>query len=266
MSPNTPDRNYNTGQIMHNETHDGIGSSVPWTKVTLSLDCPLMTVTASNSATTTFLGYTVGTTTGNALKITVNSLTSGMGIHVVSSATAMTSAGRLLNIDHTGATSISGVVAEVSSAATDETTVFRVTASAALAAGVALDVSGAAITTGTAVDVGGLDALTTGGGLLVSSDSADTGTRSLVKIVVDNTAATGATALEVQQDSDVYAIKISGATTKGIDLTAIGAGEPAINFTDGNASSIDPSATAESGWINIAIGGTLKYVPYYDAS
>jgi len=39
-----------------------------------------------------------------------------------------------------------------------------------------------------------------------------------------------------------------------------------INFADGAASTIDPSVTAESGWINVEIDGTTKYIPYYDAS
>tara|TARA_R110002126_G_scaffold206967_1_gene354111 strand:- start:206 stop:442 length:237 start_codon:yes stop_codon:yes gene_type:complete len=39
-----------------------------------------------------------------------------------------------------------------------------------------------------------------------------------------------------------------------------------INFKDGATSSIDPSATAESGWINVQIDGVTKYIPYYAAS
>lgn len=39
-----------------------------------------------------------------------------------------------------------------------------------------------------------------------------------------------------------------------------------IDFKAGDASSIDPSATAESGWVNIAVDGTKRYVPFYAAS
>jgi len=39
-----------------------------------------------------------------------------------------------------------------------------------------------------------------------------------------------------------------------------------IDFKDGDASAIDPSATAESGWININVDGVKKYIPYYAAA
>lgn len=48
-----------------------------------------------------------------------------------------------------------------------------------------------------------------------------------------------------------------------IDVTA---DKVMIDFKDGDASSIDPSATAETGWINIYVDGTKYYVPYYAAS
>lgn len=203
-------------------------------------------------------------TTGKAIHVDATGVThtSGILVHIDSAATAMTGAGRLLLVDHTGATSTSGIVAEIATAATDETTLLTLTSAAAT--GVSLDINGAS-TSGNTVTIDGT-AFTTGSALVVTDNSADTGTRSVLKIVQDHASATGATALEVQQDGDSYAIKISGATTKGIDLTAIGAGEPAINFTDGSASSIDPSMTAESGWLNIAVGGVVKYVPYYAAS
>jgi hypothetical protein len=53
------------------------------------------------------------------------------------------------------------------------------------------------------------------------------------------------------------------ATGASIDLTA---DSVMIDFKDGDASSIDPSATAESGWINVNVGGVKKYIPYYAAS
>ena len=48
-----------------------------------------------------------------------------------------------------------------------------------------------------------------------------------------------------------------------IDLTAEAV---MIDFKVGAASSIDPSATAESGWLNVAIDGTTRYIPWYAAS
>lgn len=212
--------------------------------------------------TENMMALTSVVTTGNAITITANSLTTGTALSVNSSATAITGAGRMLEVLHTGATSTSGILIEFDTDATDETVLLEL--DSASVSGNVLDIN-AASTTGVSVAIDG-SAYTTGSALVITDNSADTGTRSVVKIVQDDAAATGATALEVQQDGDSYAIKISGATTKGIDLTACAAGEPALNFTDGNASTIDPSATAESGWLNIAVGGTLKYVPYYAAS
>lgn len=142
-------------------------------------------------------------TTGKAIHIDATGVTqtSGILVHIDSASTALTGAGRLLLVDHTGASASSAVVAEIASAAADETVVFRVTASAALAAGVLVDLSAAALTTGTVLDMGGLDALTTGTALNVVSDSTSNGTRSLVRIVNDNTGATGTTPLYIQQDA-----------------------------------------------------------------
>lgn len=275
----------------------------------------------SNAAATVFrvlasatdsdaMELTASVTTGKGFDLVANSLTTGAGLQVNSSATAITGAGRLVDINHTGATSTSGVLVEISSAAADETVVMRVTASAALAAGVLVDLSAAAMTTGTALDIGGLDALTTGKGVNVVSNSTNTGAFVLCQLTNDNATATGAIPLSIQQDAaneaifvdqnadgqgifidhddtgtaysievdrdgnnaaDIYGMKIAcdnagAGAGAGIDLSSFAAGEITINFPDGSASSIDPSATAESGWINIAVAGTVKYVPYYAAS
>lgn len=165
----------------------------------------------TGSTTTSFLtitpsGLTTGTavylpvaalTTGSALTIVANALTSGLVVSVTSSATAITGAGRLLNIVHSGATSTSGILAEVSSAANDETVIFKVTSSAALALGVALQVSGASITTGKAIEASNLNALTTGIGLhIASSATAITTTGRL--LYVNHTGATGTSATLVE--------------------------------------------------------------------
>lgn len=157
--------------------------------------------TTTSFATLTASGLTTGTalyvpvaamTTGKALHVVANALTTGEVVSVSSSATAITGAGRLMNLDHTGTTSTSGVIAEVSSAATDETTIFRVTASAALAAGVALDVSAAALTTGVAIDVSNLAAITTGKGLHIDATGTTLTTGQLVYVDSGGTAITGA--------------------------------------------------------------------------
>ncbi len=88
-------------------------------------------------------------------------------------------------------------------------------------------------------------------------------------------------AIHFGEDDDGLDVKFFGATASAymlwdesadelifgagasIDLTAE---KTMIDFKDGDASSIDPSATAESGWINVNIDGTKKYIPYYAAS
>ena len=72
-----------------------------------------------------------------------------------------------------------------------------------------MDVSMDAVTTAKGIDITA-DALTTGGVLYVDSDSSSTGTRSLATIINNNTAATGATALKVQQDSGAAAAIFDG--------------------------------------------------------
>jgi hypothetical protein len=72
-------------------------------------------------------------------------------------------------------------------------------------------------TTGYVIDMSA-DGLTTGGALKIDSDSSTTGTRNLVEIINNNTAATGATALKVQQDSSGDAAVFQGGNirvTKG---------------------------------------------------
>ncbi len=55
-------------------------------------------------------------------------------------------------------------------------------------------------TTGYVMDITA-DGLTTGGALKIDSDSSSTGTRNIVEVIQNNTSATGATVLKVQQDS-----------------------------------------------------------------
>lgn len=118
----------------------------------------------------------VMTTTGNLLTLTANSattaagllrvngngLTTGIGVVIASSATAITTTGRLLSVSHTGTTSTSGTLVEFASAATDETIIAKITASAALAAGVCLDIVASSMTTGVGARIDSADALTTG--------------------------------------------------------------------------------------------------------
>lgn len=153
-------------------------------------------------------------TTGKGIDASdLNALTTGIGLHIASSATAITGAGRLLYVNHTGATGTSATLTEIASAANDETVVFKVTGSAALAAGKLVNLSAAALTTGTILDISDNTAATTGKAVNVVMNSADTGTRSVVYIKQDHASASGATALEVAQDGALAAIKVTSAAT-----------------------------------------------------
>jgi len=182
-------------------------------------------------------------TTGIGLQLTMDAVTDGFGVdgtfdalttgeafRLTSSATAITGAGRLFNIDHTGATSTSGVIAEFSSAANDETTIARITASAALALGVALDLSVAAMTTGTALDIGGAAAITTGKLIEAVASGTTQTTGILVNIESAATALTGAGRLlyvnhtGATTTSGTVAEIISASTDETDILVATGAG------------------------------------------
>lgn len=155
----------------------------------------LMSMISTGIMTTTGNVLTVtansATTAAGLVRINANGLTSGIGMVITSSSTGLTGAGRLLRVDHTGATGdASGVVAEIASAATDETVVFRVTGSAALALGTLVDLSAAALTTGTVLDMGGLAAITTGNGIVVAASGTTRTDGILVGISCASTAAT----------------------------------------------------------------------------
>jgi hypothetical protein len=208
-------------------------------------------------------------TTGKAIHVDATGVTQtdGILVHVDSASTALTSTGRLLLVDHTGNAGVSAVVAEVKSAAADETTVLKVTATAALAAGVGLDVSVAALTTGTALRITGAVATTTGSLVSVNDNSADTGTRSVVSIVQDHASATGATALFVQADNPtIAAVKITGAATIGIDFTGLGATDFLWDCTAASGCTAAPQTNAAIGFVTIKVAGTQQWIPYYNAT
>jgi hypothetical protein len=89
----------------------------------------------------------------------------------------------------------------------------------------------ASVTTEDAVQIVG-DGLTDGDALQVSSNSADTSARAVARIVNDNAAATGTTALYVQQDSTGLGIDTTGdIRTSGGDITINGTA-PKMSFED----------------------------------
>jgi hypothetical protein len=82
----------------------------------------------------------------------LNALTTGIGLHIASSATAIATTGRLLFVNHTGATGTSAILSEFKTAATDETIVVQIT-TAAMINGVALSVVGTTgMTTGSLIN------------------------------------------------------------------------------------------------------------------
>jgi hypothetical protein len=74
----------------------------------------------------------------------------------------------------------------------------------------AFQIEGDTVTTGNVIDVANADSLTTGSIMDLVSNSADTGTRSLVKIHNDNALATNTTPLEVINDAGGTALSITG--------------------------------------------------------
>ena len=121
--------------------------------------------------------------TGLGMQIVGDALTSGALLTVSSSSTGITNTtGGLLAITHSGTSGTSAVIAGMSTAATDETTLLQLLASGALAAGVLLDLSAAAMTTGTLIDAGDLSAITSGKGIFIDNDGNTLTTGQLIYI------------------------------------------------------------------------------------
>ena len=166
-----------------------------------------------------------------------------------------------------GATSTSGIIAEYATAANDETVLLKLTASDLLALGKVLHISAVAATTAVVVDIPDLDALTTGTGVNIVSNSADTGTRALVQVTNDNTAATGATCLSLQNDATAgAAMKITGTGVLGIDFTALGATDFLWDCTAASGCTAAPQTNAPTGFITCKVAGTQQWIPYYNAT
>lgn len=191
------------------------------------------------------------TTAAGLLRINGNALTDGKGLIIASSSTVLSSTGRLLHVSHTGNAGVSAVLAEVSSAAADETVVFQALASAALAAGKVVNVSGAAVTTGTLLSVSNADALTTGLVAEFKSNSADATARTLVSIHNDNTAATGSIPLKITQDAVTSTNFKLMATFGTIQLFISDQTSPntALTATEGSIC-LNGSATGQAYWNN----------------
>jgi len=206
------------------------------------------------------IGTGVMTTTGNLLTLTANSattaagllrinangLTDGIGLIVASSATATTATGRLLKIDHTGTTSTSGIIAEVASAAADETVVFKATASGAIT-GVVSSASGLATVTGIINESRGTAATMTTGRYYSAHDAAGEvfgiGTNGHI---ISTASATPPTVAVTQQNGiTAAAITAGGTDTSGV-ITTTGTnnagGTTVIQVTFGKTYTTAPKA------------------------
>jgi hypothetical protein len=150
-----------------------------------------ISASAMTTGTALDIGGMAAITTGNGIVVAASGTTrtDGMLLSLTCASTAATATGRMLLVNHTGATGTSTVLAEIKTAATDETVIFQVLASAALAAGKAVNVSVAAMTTGTALSIANADALTTGSIANFTSNSANAGARDLVYIKNDHASA-----------------------------------------------------------------------------
>ena len=229
-------------------SHTGTTTISSGATTTDALDIGASTVTTGNGVDLTLAGLTTGKgldmsdldaiTTGKAIHVDATGVTqtTGVLVHVDSASTALTGAGRLLLVDHTAATSnATGIVAEVASTANDETTIFKVTGSAALALGVGVDVSLVAMTTGKGLDMSDLDAITTGkaihvdatgvtqtDGILVHVDSASTALTATGRLLlVDHTGNAGVSTIvgefksAATDETEILKITASGALALG---------------------------------------------------
>ena len=102
-------------------------------------------------------------------------------------------------------------------------------------------------TTANAADITA-SSLTTGSGQRVYSNSADTGTRSILDTINDNASATGAYCLRMQQDAANSFMNLVG--TAGANVT-----DPISTFVT------VPGAI--QGWAQIDINGTKRWIPFY---
>jgi hypothetical protein len=107
-------------------------------------------------------------TDGLGMYMTADALTTGAGVSIISSSTALTTAGNVLYVQASGDFDDAGAqVVEFESAHTTGT-LLQLTANA-LTDGVGVDLAVNALTSGTGIDIGGMDAITTGKAVNIQS-------------------------------------------------------------------------------------------------
>lgn len=196
----------------------------------------------TGSTTTSFMtitpsGLTTGTavylplaalTTGVGLQIVGNAITTGKLLNITSSAggTQLTGAGRLLYIQHSGTATGTGTLAEITSAAADETVIAKFTASSTLALGSIVSVSGSSMTTGNAINIADLDSLTTGTGITIASAAtAITGAGRMLYVNHTGATSTSGTLVEfatAATDETVVCKITTAAMVNGVALSIVG--------------------------------------------
>jgi hypothetical protein len=196
-----------------------------------STTASFFTITASGLTTGTAVYIpTVALTTGKALQLNyagTTSHTSGIQMQILSSATAMTSTGRLFQVSHTGVSSASGagILSEFTSAATDATDVLKVTASSTIT-GTLLWIAMGSSVTGLGLSIPNVDSITTGfGASIVGSTTALTTTGRM--FLVSHTGASTSTGtiaefITAATDGTVLLKLTSAASVSGVNLSIVG--------------------------------------------
>ena len=148
----------------------------------------LATIINNNTAATGTTGLTLQSDAGRGLLIDSNLAAGGYSLEIDSEQTTA-------NTAKIAAISTSGTTLEVSSVG--------------VLTGKVVDITADAATTGKGINMS-MDGLTTGSALYIDSDSSTTGTRNLVEIINNNTAASSAVGLKVQQDSEAPSAVFEG--------------------------------------------------------
>ena len=177
-----------------------------------------------NLANTTAIGIDIDASNTSAvvLDITANSLTTGAGLAVATTATN-DNAGALVKIlqagSRAGSAASIGLDIDFNTVANANARALRIDSEQTT--GIVAEFDGDQVTTGQVISVSA-DSLVSGNALLIDDNSANTTARDTVKIVQNNASATSAIALTVQSDSDggVPGLKIdrnhAGTTTAAV--------------------------------------------------
>jgi len=223
-----------------------------------------MTITPSGMTTGTGIYAPMAALTeGKGVELITNALTTGQALLISSSNTTITTTGRLFSVVHSGNAGVSAVLSEFSSAAADETTILKVTASAALAAGKALHISTAAMTTGTALYINATEATLTTGKYIECYDGA-ANDFSVAKygatVIAGNASGTAALTLNAGDLVVTSGFITLSANAKGITFTGTGANGGVLkNLKNGAAGTLEGTALN----VEIDIGGTPYYFAVY---